>query len=65
MLVKDIQTVNELDTRITDLIEQLNGLFNQRLEIITDTDTPQAIPESSSGFADIDIDLSTIDLSLS
>lgn len=64
MLVKDIQTINELDTRITDLIEQLNNLFSQRLEIATDSDTPQLDTENNSSFADIDIDLTTIDLSL-
>ncbi|MGB4762251.1 MAG: hypothetical protein WBP12_02735 [Candidatus Saccharimonas sp.] len=64
MLVKDIQTINELDTRITDLIEQLNNLFNERLEITTDFEAPQVGPENNDSFADIDIDFSTIDLSL-
>ncbi len=64
MLVKNIQVVNELDTKITDLIEQLNGLFVQRLEIITDFDTTRTGVENEGSFSGKDIDLSTIDLSL-
>jgi len=62
MLVKDIQAVNELDVMINDLIEQLNNLFERRLEIATDFARPHE--ELFDNTSDFNIDLDSIDLSL-
>ena len=60
MLAKDMFTLNNVDSKIQDMMSQLQELIDKRTEIVSPIDLDSASGSSASP----DFDLSAVDLSL-